>query len=55
MKEKEVSKKEEQEAELEKTKGNEALLSKDYPEAIVHYDLSLKLNPKNFLVYSNKA
>ena len=50
-----VTSKDLKEAELEKTKGNESLLSKDYKEAIHHYELSLKLNPKNHLVHSNKA
>lgn len=38
-----------------KVKGNEALKSGDWEEAMGYYERSLEINPGNFHVYGNMA
>ena len=42
-------------AENEKNKGNEAIKSKDYSEAIKYYTNSIKFDPSLYQSYGNRA
>ena len=42
-------------AELEKTKGNEALKSGDYKEALAYYNKAISLDPKKAIYFGNRA
>ena len=52
---KEVSDENKRKSEDLKIKGNEALKSGDWEEALNYYKKSLEINPANFLVYGNMA
>ena len=42
-------------AEAERVKGNEAIKSKDFQQAITYYTSSLSLDPQMYQSYSNRA
>jgi tetratricopeptide (TPR) repeat protein len=42
-------------AESERLKGNEAVKSKDFSEAVYHYTNSIDLNPKEAFTYANRS
>lgn len=42
-------------AEKERMKGNEAIKSKDYDEAITYYSKSIELDPQSHIAFSNRA
>jgi stress-induced-phosphoprotein 1 len=44
-----------EQAELAKEKGNQAVKSKQYDEAISHYTEAIKLDPTNHVYYSNRS